>query len=168
MLPNDFPKWQLVYYYFYLWKNTGVYDEILATLNKEVRKSNRRHNSPSPGVIDSKSMRAYHHCDKEKGIDGNKKIKGIKLQIIVDCLELILAVYGHAANIHDSKAAYETVRRLDDNKKQILYDLTARYDFFNPKARESSKPYDMGSTPTSFSTDFKPSHSARKASTPPS
>ena len=67
MLPNDFPKWQLVYYYFSLWKNTGVYDEILATLNKEVRKSNGRHNSPSLGVIDSKSMRTSHHCDKENG-----------------------------------------------------------------------------------------------------
>ena len=118
-MPNDFPKWQLVYYYFSLWKNTGVYDEILATLNKEVRKSNGRHNSPSPGVIDSKSMRTYHHCDKEKGIDGNKKIKGIKLQIIVDCLGLILAVYGHAANIHDSKVAYETVRRLDYNYERL-------------------------------------------------
>jgi transposase len=35
MLPNDFPKWQIVYYYFQLWKkvnldtNTSVLEDVL-------------------------------------------------------------------------------------------------------------------------------------------
>ncbi len=95
--------------------------------------------SPSLGVSDSKSMRTSRHYDNEKGVDGNKKIKGIKLQIIVDCLGLILAVYGYAGNIHDSNAAYETAKRLDSNYerlKKILADdddndTTHKKDIFN-------------------------------------
>jgi putative transposase len=28
MLPSDFPKWQLVYYYFDRWKNDGTFEEL--------------------------------------------------------------------------------------------------------------------------------------------
>jgi len=28
MLPDCFPKWELVYYYFSKWKNTGVIEQI--------------------------------------------------------------------------------------------------------------------------------------------
>ena len=33
MLPKDFPKWQLVYYYFNKWKLEGVIEEIHKTIH---------------------------------------------------------------------------------------------------------------------------------------
>ena len=38
MLPNDFPKWQLVYYYFSKWKNEGLIEYIHECLRNKVRK----------------------------------------------------------------------------------------------------------------------------------
>ncbi len=42
----------------------------------------------------------------QKGIDGNKRIKGIKRHIAVDSDGLPLAVAVTTANVHDSKGAY--------------------------------------------------------------
>lgn len=38
MLPNDFPKWQLVYYYFAKWRDDGTIEEINDVLRSIIRK----------------------------------------------------------------------------------------------------------------------------------
>jgi hypothetical protein len=48
----------------------------------------------------------------QRGIDGNKKIKGSKRHIIVDTMGLIICLSVHAANIHDSKGAKEVFEKL--------------------------------------------------------
>ena len=48
----------------------------------------------------------------DRGIDGNKKIKGRKEHIIVDTLGLPLAVAIHEANLHDSKGAPQAIEKL--------------------------------------------------------
>ncbi|MCM1504413.1 MAG: transposase [Muribaculum sp.] len=53
----------------------------------------------------------------QKGIDGNKRIKGIKRHIAVDSEGLPLAVAITTANVHDSKAAYP-----------LIADLSAQYE----------------------------------------
>lgn len=47
----------------------------------------------------------------ERGIDGNKKIKGSKRHIITDTMGLIICLSVHAANIHDSKGAKEVFEK---------------------------------------------------------
>ena len=44
---------------------------------------------------------------QQRGIDGNKKLKGSKRHIIVNTIGLIICVVAHAANIHDNKCAKE-------------------------------------------------------------
>ncbi len=39
MLPTDFPKWELVYYYFRTWKKDGTWKKIHDTLRSKIRKS---------------------------------------------------------------------------------------------------------------------------------
>ena len=69
MLPSDFAPWQTVYYYFSKWKNEGLLEEIFDTLRGIVRRLSGRAESPSLGIIDSRSVRTSHHIDGQRGID---------------------------------------------------------------------------------------------------
>lgn len=112
MLPSDFAPWQTVYYYFRKWKLEGVFEEVMDTLHAFIRKQAWRQESPSLGIMDSRSVKTSHHVDSDRGIDGNKKIKGRKEHIIVDTLGLPLAVAIHEANLHDSKGAPQVIEKL--------------------------------------------------------
>ena len=78
MLPKDFAPWQSVYYYFRIWKNEGVIEELLDALRSHIRQKMGLNDSPSLGIIDSRSVKTSHHVDSVRGLDGNKKIKGRK------------------------------------------------------------------------------------------
>lgn len=112
MLPSNFAPWQSVYYYFSKWKNEGIIEELLSVIHSNVRKQLGKAESPSLGIIDSRSVKTSHHVDSDRGIDGNKKIKGRKQHVIVDTLGLPMAVAVHEANIHDSKGAPQVIDKL--------------------------------------------------------
>ncbi len=76
-LPRDFPKWQLVYYYFRKWSKQGLIDQIHQILYEKVRIKQKRKVSPSLGLLDSQSVKTASLTD-EKGLDANKKINGRK------------------------------------------------------------------------------------------
>ena len=86
MLPKDFPPYNTVFYYFNKWKWEGVFEELMETLLVEVRRLAGREDSPSLGIIDSRSVKSSHHVDADRGIDGNNKRKGRKEHIVVDTL----------------------------------------------------------------------------------
>ena len=102
MLPSHFAPWQTVYYYFRKY-----------TLHSLVRKMAGREESPSMGIIDSRSVKTSHHVDSDRGIDGNKKVKGRKEHIVVDTLGIPMAVAVHEANLHDSKGAPKVLEKLE-------------------------------------------------------
>ena len=110
MLPKDFPPYNTVYYYFRKWKNEGVFEDIMDTLREKVRLSMGREDTPSLGILDSRSVKTSHHVDSDRGMDGNKKIKGRKQQTVVDVLGLPMAISIHEANIHDSVGAESVVK----------------------------------------------------------
>ena len=60
---------------------------------------------PSVGIIDSQSVK-WGNNQSLNGVDGNKKVKGVKRHIVVDKNGFLIAVMVTVANIHDSKAAY--------------------------------------------------------------
>ena len=105
MLPKDFPPHNTVFYYFNKWKLEGVFEGLMDTLHRMVRKLMGREETPSLGIIDSRSVKSSHHVDADRGIDGNKKIKGRKEHIVVDTLGLPMSVVVHEANVHDSVGA---------------------------------------------------------------
>lgn len=65
---------------------------------------------PTTVVIDSQSARSGLP-KQQKGIEGGKKVKGIKRHIVVDSDGTPLKVSVTQANTHDSKAAYPLIVR---------------------------------------------------------
>ena len=112
MLPGCFPKWELDYYYFTKWKNTGVIEQIHELLRDRVRKLAGKKQSPSLACIDSQSVKTTRLGGIARGVDGGKKIKGRKRHIVTDTMGLLLAVVVHAANVHDSKGASDVISLL--------------------------------------------------------
>ncbi len=88
-----------------------AFPELEDSLVESVRL--RRGESPHPaiGAIDSASSRSALPRSK-KGIDGNKKVKGVKRNIITDKDGDILEASTTPANIHDSKSAYALLAML--------------------------------------------------------
>jgi putative transposase len=112
MLPRCFPKWELVYYYFTKWKNTGVIEQIHELLRDYTRQKAGRNISPSLACIDSQSIKTTRLGGNDRGYDGGKHIKGRKRHIVTDTMGLLLTVMVHAANIHDSKGAFNVIATL--------------------------------------------------------
>ena len=57
MLPSDFPKWELVYYYYSKWANAEDFDLLLSKLREKVRLKRNQKREPSLGIMDSQSVR---------------------------------------------------------------------------------------------------------------
>ncbi|WP_417941084.1 IS5 family transposase [Flavobacterium sp. RS13.1] len=124
MLPSNFPKWQLVYYYYSKWADLDYFDLLLSKLREGVRSKKGQNAEPSLGIMDSQSVR-WGNNRSLKSFDGNKKIKGIKRHVVVDKNGFLLAIMVTVASIHDSKAVFLLIRTLKDllcSVKVILAD----------------------------------------------
>lgn len=113
MLPSDFPKWQLVYYYYKKWSDLCEFDLLLEKLREKVRVGYGQNASPSLGILDSQSVR-WGNNRSLNSFDGNKKVKGIKRHVVVDKNGFLIAVMVTVAHIHDSRAVLLLMRVLKD------------------------------------------------------
>jgi putative transposase len=82
----------------------GFFDRLTQELNVMARDSLRKSAQPTVAVIDSQSVRTGL-AQSVKGIDGGKKIKGIKRHPAVDSNGFPLTIVISRANVHDSKGA---------------------------------------------------------------
>jgi putative transposase len=120
MLPGDFSKWQLVYYYFSVWKKNGVLEEIHESLVEKIRKQQGKNEEPSVGIIDAQSVKNTLVSSESKGFDAGKKLKGIKRHIIVDTLGLILPVVIQSASVQDRDGAADVIDKLIESWKKVI------------------------------------------------
>lgn len=109
-LPHDFPRWDVVYSYFRKWGKDGTWDNIQRHLREGVRQAAGREATPSLACVDSQSVKGTE-CGGDHGIDGHKKINGVKRHILVDTMGLLLAVFVSAASLSDAKAARQVFQR---------------------------------------------------------
>ena len=113
MLPLNFAKWQLVYYYYKKWCDLEQFDLLLAKLREHVRIKKGQNGQASLGILDSQSVR-WGNNRALNSYDGNKKVKGTKRHIIVDKNGFLVAVMVTVAHIHDSKAVMLLMRVLKE------------------------------------------------------
>ncbi len=103
MLPNDFPPWQTVYYWFRRLMRRMLFKTIHDLALMLDRLLTERAAMPTAGVIDSQSVKAPAAI--QRGYDANKKIKGRKRHIAVDTEGRLLAVNLTPADVADSTGA---------------------------------------------------------------
>lgn len=118
MLPADFPKWRCVYNHFRSWSDRGWFERLMRILVKRRRAGMGRVCAPSVAVIDSQSVK-WGTIDSTKGIDGYKKVKGVKRNIAVDSQGYPLEVYLATANVSDSKSAYPLIANILANNPDV-------------------------------------------------
>jgi putative transposase len=120
MLPPDFPKWQLVYYYFARWKQDGRIEYIHEILVEYIRVKAGRNEEPTVGILDSQSVKTTDVSSADTGFDAGKRIKGRKRNIIVDTLGLILCVVVHSAGIQDRNGGLPVMEKLKGKWRRIV------------------------------------------------
>lgn len=100
MLPNDFPPWETVYYWFRRLMRRMLFRTIHDLALMLDRLCSEREAVPTAGVIDSQSVKAPGA--RQRGYDANKKVSGRKRHIAVDTDGRLLAVNLTTADIADS------------------------------------------------------------------
>ena len=77
-LPHDFPKWQICYYHYNVWRNAkdgeeSTLDHVLRELVESERVINGRNQQTTMIIVDSKSIKNTDTAEK-KGYDAGKKL----------------------------------------------------------------------------------------------
>lgn len=111
-LPKNYPKWELVYYYFSRWSRLKSWESIAHELHRNLRVKNLRSPLPRLGIVDAQSIKCTQ--GEERTYDGFKKVMGRKRNILVDALGIIIGCHVHAANIQERIGAKKILDSLSD------------------------------------------------------
>jgi transposase len=100
-----------LYTLFARWTRLGLWRRLLDRLRRAWRLACGDTADPSTVVIDSRSCRSAPSCFT-RGIDGGKKIRGVKIQVAVEKHGIPLAIDVAPANRHDTKGIVPVLREL--------------------------------------------------------
>jgi transposase len=102
-LPKDFPPFTTVQNRFYAWRDSGLWDQIVAVLVMAVREAEGREPVPSVIIVDSQSVKTTE-AGGPRGFDAGKKVKGRKRHFAVYTLGLPIECQITPADVQDRDA----------------------------------------------------------------
>jgi hypothetical protein len=100
-----------LYTLFARWTRLGLWRRILDRQIRAWRQACGDAPEASAVIIDSRSCRSAPSC-VTRGIDGGKKIRGVKIHLAVDKYGFALAIDVSPANVHDSKGIVPVLQQL--------------------------------------------------------
>lgn len=104
MLPKDFPPYNTVFYYFSKWKHEGVFEELMDTLHRMVRKLMGGRTPPVSASLIPEASSPPIMLTPIVGSTATRGLKGAR-NILCLTLGLPMSVVVHEANVHDSVGA---------------------------------------------------------------
>jgi putative transposase len=117
-LPHDFPAWQTVYYYFWLFRRRKLWEHMNKVVREAVRVQAGREAQASAMIIDSQTAKSAEGGEK-LGLDGGKLVHGRKRHLIVDTIGLLVMANVTSANVQDVHAGKQTISKLKE-KQDLL------------------------------------------------
>ena len=117
-LPYDLPAWQTVYYYFWLFRNNKLWEQMNTILREAVRVKEGREAQASAMIIDSQTAKSSEGGEKI-GFDGGKKVNGRKRNLVVDTIGLLVLANVTSANVQDVHAGKQTLSELKEKTELI-------------------------------------------------
>ena len=103
-LPRDFGPWETVRYWHDRFRADGIWSDLSSPLIRAVRPKLGRPAEPATAIMDPQSVVSGPQTGA-RGVDGHKKIKGIKRHVLTCSLGFILGVLVTTASTHDTAAA---------------------------------------------------------------
>ncbi len=100
-----------LYSLFARWTRLGLWRRLLDRLRQTRRLACGDTADPSAVVIDSRTCAAAPSCFA-RGVDGGKKIRGVKVSIAVEKYGIPLAIDAAPANVHDTNGIVPVLRQL--------------------------------------------------------
>lgn len=107
-------------YYFYLWRDQGLWRRINLALVRRARAALGRNVVSSAGVIDSQSAKTTE-SGGPRGFDCAKRVRGRKRHMVTDTQGFLLAVLVHAANIQDNHGAVPLLGSLRESFPKLRH-----------------------------------------------
>ena len=111
LLPKCFPPFTTVQNRFYVWRDSGLWEQIVSVLATWAREAEGRQAAPTAVVVDSQSVKTTE-AGGPRGFDAAKKIKGRKRHIGVDTLGLPIECQITPANVQDRDALAPMLREV--------------------------------------------------------
>ena len=125
-LPEGFPPWQTVYWYFRKWSKDDIWILIANELTMINRLRVDKKPVPTVAVIDSQSVKNSSTATDHIGFDGGTLIKGRKGFMLVDTMGHLLWTDVRPATVHDGQAGV-TFWEQAEHINPLLDDLVLLY-----------------------------------------